>query len=225
MKFLPDVVRYLSSVSPLLGFGLLVWNVKRIKHEKYTMFLLFFILLAASITDIASFFIKDVSINYSIVNFFFPFAFILIAKIYFHVLSDERGVWAFDAIGLLIITFIAGLYFGQPIDLMQNYFWTVCCFCGLVLSFMHLYEFRKNQPIYSSRHPLWWFSTGVFYYCFTNIGLIAVSNELMERFPQYFNHIWMFHNFNNIIKNVCFAIAVYWAVHRNPNWDEGYRPK
>jgi len=63
------------------------------------------------------------------------------------------------------------------------------------------------------RFSPFWFNTAVFYYFGATFLIFISSNYVMQTQSNNFGRIfWSFHNLNCIIKNIVFAIAIYFAM-------------
>ncbi|MBK7885196.1 MAG: hypothetical protein IPJ81_16440 [Chitinophagaceae bacterium] len=57
-----------------------------------------------------------------------------------------------------------------------------------------------------------WINTAVFYYFGASFLLFISRNYIFKtQTVEFINMTWSFHNLNNIIKNILFAIGIYYA--------------
>lgn len=62
-------------------------------------------------------------------------------------------------------------------------------------------------------HPIFWVCCGVFFYFTGNLLPFLFNNQYLELNLMDFKSHWALHNFLNIVKNVCLALAI-WTNYR-----------
>ncbi|HET9056058.1 MAG TPA: hypothetical protein VFN30_04340, partial [Chitinophagaceae bacterium] len=57
-----------------------------------------------------------------------------------------------------------------------------------------------------------WITTAVFLYFSFNLFLFIMANYILKKFSAEIGMtVWGFHNINNIVKNILFAVGIYYA--------------
>ena len=71
---------------------------------------------------------------------------------------------------------------------------------------------KIEPPIDLLRFSLFWFNSAVFFYFAFSLYLFAMVNYIIQNMTADDSFAaYSFHNFNNIIKNILFAVAIGYA--------------
>jgi hypothetical protein len=97
----------------------------------------------------------------------------------------------------------------------QNINWTICTIIIEVMAIGHFYELCKKPVENISRQPLYWISFGFFFYSSISIMIFSLHKYLLNNFQLELSiYAWTLHNVMNIVKNVCFGVAIWFASDR-----------
>ncbi|MBK7882871.1 MAG: hypothetical protein IPJ81_02845 [Chitinophagaceae bacterium] len=145
--------------------------------------------------------------NISIINTYTLIEFFLLSCIYYLLLKNKKNVYI--ALVIFIIFFIINIIFIQPFSEFQN--WTLVLESVIIFIYSIKYYLKLyNIPMASLfRFHLFWLNTAIFYYFGASILIFLCSNYILKNMSAEMGiEIWMFHNFNSIIKNILFTVAI-----------------
>lgn len=218
MDALIAIVKFISRISPIIPLLLFVYQ-NNFKNKAINLLAL--LLIISLLSDLAIYILAQSSKSGSLIaNIFFMFQFVLASLIYYHIYI-KKGNSKFKvliAVGLVFI--LINWLFVQKIGHIQNLAWAVTSILIATMAFGHFSYLIRFPVIHIKKHAPYWISTGLLFYCCLSFLLFGFTKALAEQLDTSdFELVWMFHNLNNIFKNGCFLMAIWWAVHRNPQWD------
>lgn len=213
-----DAILFLSRISPIVPICLFFYY----RNYKDRIINLLLLLLAVSfLSDLIVYFLDIAKIqNVFVVNIYFVLQFIFVGFLYNHVYMNKikSGLRFLFCFGLIFI--LGNGIFWQGIEQIQSLTWAVTSIIIVSMAFGHFSYLIKYPVIYIKRYPSYWISTGLLFYCCLSFLLFGFSKFLADQLDaENFRVVWMFHNLNNIFKNGCFFMAIWWAAHRSPQWD------
>lgn len=211
---LPEILRHLSILSPVLPIILLL--TVRGKRTK-AIYILTAVLLISFAADITGFFMAKKDLDPSLIyNIYFVTQFFLWMYFYGIQVKNKKPVYA--VVIIFIAFFIINTAFVQPFTTYQSWLRVAAGIIFIYCSVGHFLRMSKidktgawynNPPIDPFYHYPFWINTGIFYYFTFNLFLFAVDNFVFTHMNrEEALAFWGFHNFNNIMKNLLFAIAV-----------------
>jgi hypothetical protein len=111
--------------------------------------------------------------------------------------------------------------FWQGMDSIQNLNWAITSLLIIAMAFGHTLYMNQFPVSYMERYAPHWITTGLLFYFTFSFAIFALSKFFIEdlKLDADFRYVWMFHNLNNIFKNSCFFLAIWWATYRDPAWD------
>ncbi len=209
MKNLPEIIRYFSNLSPIIPIIVFLTSKNQnFKGIKIITVLVFTSFLVDVTTFIAG--LRHVSL-FSIANIFFVIQFLLLSRFYSSLSGSKKYYY-------LLVPFIAFFIFNtifiQPIHTYQSWLRVAGGFIYICYSVSYYIQVLKVKPhidpIY--HFPPFWLNTAIFYYFSFNFFLFIISSYVFTNMSiDTMKAFWSFHNFNNIIKNILFAVGIYWA--------------
>ncbi|MBK7883250.1 MAG: hypothetical protein IPJ81_05245 [Chitinophagaceae bacterium] len=170
------------------------------------------LLFISAVADFGSYaLVKMGKSNLSVSNIYFVVQFFLLSYIYYLLPNNKKIIYI--ALIFFTVFYIINTLFIQPITIDQN--WSN--FVGGVLIFIYSMSYYlkllDNMPTTNifSFH-LFWFNTAIFYYFGASVLIFLCIDFVLKNIPADEGIIiWGFHNFNNIIKNILFAVAIYYV--------------
>ena len=160
--------------------------------------------------------------NLTIINTYSITEFLLLSYIYHFLFKKKKIIYV--AITLFIVFFIINVIVIQPYTEFQNWPSGLANMILIGYSMKYYFQLLDDMPRASIfRFYPFWLNTAVFYY-FGSTFLIFISiNYVMKTQSADFSfQIWGFHNLSNAIKNILFAVAIYYVGAKN---DEAYDGK
>ncbi|MBK7883713.1 MAG: hypothetical protein IPJ81_07855 [Chitinophagaceae bacterium] len=144
-------------------------------------------------------------------NIYTLLEFFLLNYMYFLLFKNKKITNILSAI--FILFFIIDTLFIEPFDKFQSWPSALEAMIFIIYSIKYYFQLLDNLPRFSIfRFYPFWLNTAVFYYFGACFLIFFCTNYIVKTQSQDFREIfWGFHNINNIIKNILFAIAIYWA--------------
>jgi hypothetical protein len=214
MITLSEILRYLSNFSTLVPLVLLLTIRK--KWPK-VIYILAAIVVLSFLSDMISFVMASKHIDTSaFYNTYFIIQFFLLLYFYNHQIANKKLIYF--TIIIFLAFFIFNTIFFQPFTTYQNWLRVLGSLIFIGYSVAYFRKMLKNDetdrwmdnpPINPFRHYPFWINAAVFYYFAFNIFLFIMRKYVAEHAEKsIIQDFWAFHNFNNIMKNFLFAIAV-----------------
>ena len=146
-----------------------------------------------------------------ILNIYTILEFFLLSYIYYLFGKDKKLVITISI--LFTLFFIVDSLFVESIYKFQS---GPLFVEGIILLTYAISYYAKTLKVTPPIDPFcfypFWINSGVFYYFSFNLFLFAISNYVFTNMPSDISKsVWGFHNFNNIMKNLLFAIGIYVA--------------
>lgn len=105
----------------------------------------------------------------------------------------------------------------QSIFGVQSYVVTLCSVLSLGYSITYYdYLLEITPSVTITRYPFFWINTAIAYYFGLNLFLFIFSTYIFGNLKdEEIISVWIFHNLNNVVKNVLFAIGLSRAHDKN----------
>ncbi|HEY9004854.1 MAG TPA: hypothetical protein VIM75_01905 [Ohtaekwangia sp.] len=202
---------YISYFSIVVPIYFLVRRKHVLKFRQYRLLGIFF--LASVVTDIGSYILAKYQIaNIFLINVYFIVSFGILSLMYARLLRNAKpAIYSFFAFSAAV--FVIDTFCIHGIERMQNYVTTLCSVLALgyaVVYYDHLLGTTDAQKI--KRLPFFWINTAVAYYFGLNLVIFIFSTFVFENLHEdEVLTVWMFHNLNNIMRNLLLAAGLYYA--------------
>jgi hypothetical protein len=150
-------------------------------------------------------------------NFFMTFQFFLLLRIYYLFYRDiferpriKTTLWVLT--GIFIVILILDSFLLEGISENQSVTRTFAALVFIIYStrfYLDVLTSVKRQPakIDTLNAPIWINHAIIFYFGF-GFYIFATFNYFSKINPDEAEVLWTFHNMNNIIKNILFAVAI-----------------
>jgi hypothetical protein len=208
LSLVPQYIAYVFTLIPIVVFILL--GVYRLKYLNLLICLLISSFLADSACTILIG--KKISIA-AVVNLQDVIQFGIIVYLYWKFLLPSD--WYFETYFkyFVVAYFAITIFFWNGVLKYQFLSWIASSIVISIIAMRHVAKISKARIFNLERFGPFWISVGLILYCSG-----AISILLMIRAPnmKFKNQIWMFHSLISIIKNICFTLAVWYAVNSNP---------
>jgi hypothetical protein len=153
--------------------------------------------------------------NLHILDIYFATNLVVAIILYYKIYLHHRR--AYEILCTVCLPGIAFCYvvFWRESSGGQNINWTICTIIIELMAIGHFYELCKKPVENITRQPLYWISLGFFFYSSISIIIFSLHKYLLNNFQLELSvYVWSFHNVMNVVKNVCFGIAIWFASDR-----------
>jgi hypothetical protein len=205
-------IQYASAVSVLAPLFLLVWRRKSLITFHVPLAVL---LVAGALSDILYFYLSSKSLsNVAVVHLFYLIQYLCIVIMYFYMFDTRKYLFRFLAL-LVVFTsyFVVDNFMLHDIYTYNNNSITVATVAIITLSILYYRHMLLNLPAKSiARYSPFWINSAVAFYFLFNSVLFFASHYVFNSMPEESAWIfWSYHNVNNVVKNILFAVAIYFA--------------
>ena len=198
-------------------FSFLIPLVARlvIRHQEKSIIwnLLLALFVVSGGVDLITFFSKVSRVqSASLINSYTIIQFFLLGFIYFELYLREHRSIFYAAVGVYVVFEILNSIFLQPFNTFQNFSWTLTGIIFIMFAIgWKLHIFVTTPVLKLNKYPYFWINTAILCYFSVNLFLFILTNYVFTNMTESLGRIfWSFHNFNNIVKNVLFAIGLYY---------------
>ncbi|GHN00522.1 hypothetical protein WSM22_20110 [Cytophagales bacterium WSM2-2] len=210
MRNLFDGFLYVSISSALLSVVFFFLTKGKGQSVKVLLVLLFDALISDTANEI---YFRSGYQGDLIGNTYFVTQFLIICQFYVLQLVEKRREIRSVMISFLVICIFHFTY-NQSINEFQGLFRLLGS--AIILYYagyhcIHIYKTRPTKNLFQF-FPAW-FTAAIIYYFSLNLLLFVCANYVFKNAsPEVGVIFWGFHNFNNIVKNILFAIGIYKGV-------------
>lgn len=204
-----EIVRLASNLSVALP---LVAYLTKIKYASRKVHIIGLLIILSATSDIAGYiFFNERQSTAVLFNAYYAFTFLLLSWFYYEILFiKSRRVVVLIGLAVYLQSFMLITIYVQGFMEYQTLMWIITGIIMVVYSIAYFTYSLSILPSMSSLNyaPVW-INTGVLIYFLLNLFLFILSNYVLTNLdPQMGLLIWSFHNVNNILKNVLFAIGI-----------------
>ena len=205
-----EIIRLASNLSVI--FPLIVY-LARIKHAPRKVHIIGLLVAASGISDLAGFVLfKEQQSTAVLFNIYYAISFLLLSWFYYDILFiKSRRVVVLIGLAVYLQSFVLVTLFVQGFFEYQTLMWIITGVLMIVYSIAYFVYSLSILPSMNSMYyaPVW-INTGVLIYFVLNLFLFILSNHVLTRLDSEMSMlIWSFHNVNNILKNILFAIGIF----------------
>ncbi|HET9056678.1 MAG TPA: hypothetical protein VFN30_07515 [Chitinophagaceae bacterium] len=198
---------YTSISSALIPVSLFL-----IKRKKGYVVTIFILAVISFLFDIINLFIVFNGYGgfYSF-NTYFIFQFLLLSYSFAQLLSNRKLIYTATALYSVLYIFFILMFdrfndFQSGLRTIEDVVLLTYC----VLYYRQLMITLPAQKIW--HYSPFWINTAVFLYFSFNLFLFIIANYVFTNLPADAGMlVWGFHNVNNIVKNILFAVGIYYA--------------
>lgn len=229
-----ETIRYLSNLSPIIPL-ILILGLGKERFKTKTIYFLCLLLLVSGLSDITTYFMGSKQLDNALVsNFYTLLEFILLSLLY-KILLPNQKMLVYGLMGLFIAFFLTNSLLLEPLSKFQSYTLTLEGVILVIFSTLYFIQHIKitNTPIpinneiseknllasrklyesifNSKNESKLWINSAVFFYFVMDIYLFSISSYVFaNESAAIAMTFWSFHNVCNIIKNVLFAVGIYY---------------
>ena len=197
----------ISSLIPIFCY-LAGSSAHKIKVIKY----LFILLLLSFSLDITGYIVALIyKTNLFVHNVHTILQFFLLSAIFYNLLNEKKPVIISSIVGGVF--FIVNAAFLQSFYALQHFSLAFGSIILIGYSIAYYFQLLNELPAVNIlRFFPFWINVAVLYYFSASFSVFLISNYILTQLsPDNAKIIWAFQNINNILKNVLFAIAIYYA--------------
>jgi hypothetical protein len=149
--------------------------------------------------------------NLPVGNIYILPQFFLISYIFSILLKKKQMVYITAV--FYIVSWIFNTIFVQPLQEFQSWSSAIANIILICYSLWFYILMLEDLPTFSVfKFFPFWLNTAVFYYFGATFLIFLSTNYIIKTESEEFGMLfWVFHNVSNIIKNILFAIAIYYA--------------
>lgn len=202
------VLLYISYFSIVVPLFFLFRERYILRFRQYQLLGILF--LVSAIADAVGYIlIRNQIPNHAVNNLYFLVSFVVLSLIYTHLVDGVRMA-IYSLIAVCLCLFIWDTFCVQSIVGVQSYLLTFCCVLSIgysIIYYDHLLDTIPARDI--MRVPFFWVNTAIAYYFSLNLFIFIFSTYIFESLKdEEILVVWSFHNLNNIIRNILFAVGV-----------------
>ena len=207
---IPEIIRIASNVSLILP---LIMYLVRIRNASRQVHIIGALIIVSGVCDLIGLVLFSRSQSTVVLfNTYYALLFLLLNWFYYEALFvNTRRMMVWIGLAVYLQSFILITAFVQNFFQYQTVMWLITAVIMIIYSIA--YFFYSLSTITTSGYfgySLIWINIGVMIYFCLNLFLFIMGNYVLTRLdPETSAMIWSSHNVNNIIKNVLFAIGIY----------------
>lgn len=207
---IPDIVRVTSNVSLLFPLAM---YLTRIRYASRQVHIIGILIIVSGLCDLVGHFLfRHSQSTIVLFNTYYALLFFLLTWFYYEALFvNTRRIMIWIGLAVYLQSFILVTVFVQSFLQYQTLMWLITAMIMIIYSIA--YFFYSLSTITTSGYfgySLIWINIGVMIYFCLNLFLFLMGNYVLTRLdPETSALIWSSHNVNNIIKNILFAVGIY----------------
>lgn len=204
-----EIIRIASNFSILIPF---IFYVIKIKYSSKAIHAIGSLVILSGIADlIGAIFFSQHRSTAIVSNIFIILQFSLLSWIFLElILIRKLKTIVFIGIAIYIVSLITVTTSYQGFLQNQTLMWTISGVIIIVFSAIFCLYLLSGLPTFNIlAYPPAWINAGIFFYFTFSLYLFVISDFLFFKVEKEVAVlIWSFHNMNNIIKNILFAIGL-----------------
>jgi hypothetical protein len=205
-----EVIRIASNLSLLLPLAM---YLTRMKYASRQVHIIGILIIVSGLCDLLGFILFEQRQSTVVLfNSYYALLFVLLTWFYYEVLFvNTRRIMIWIGLAVYIQSFILISVFVQNFLEYQTLMWLITAI--IMITYSIAYFFYSLSTITTTGffgYSLIWINIGVMIYFCLNLFLFVMGNYVLTKLdPDTSALIWSSHNINNIIKNILFAIGIF----------------
>ncbi len=216
---IPVIISVASSISVILPLAM---YLMRMRNAAKRIHIIGAIIVLSGLCDLAGIFLtKEGTSTVVLFNSYYALLFFLLTWFYYEVLfSNTRRVIVWIGLAIYLQSFLLITIYVQSLSEYQTLMWVITAIIMIIYSISYFfYSFSTISASNIFTYTFVWINIGVMIYFCLNLFLFIIGNHVLtEMEPQISSLIWSSHNVNNIIKNILFAIGIYFYRRKVANF-------
>ena len=217
IEILSVYLSYFSVLAPIYFFTL-----NRKKTNIGSLNILGILLCVSALSDLIGYLLARSGLsNMPLVNLYIFIQFLLLSWMYWKFYGKEKKQFIKISVIIFVFIFLINTAFGEGLFVLQSYTNTASSVILIFIAYRFFRVLRTLPTIITKRltagidvhfKALYFINIAVFFYFVLNLWLFTLSPIVLEIFNEEAPvNLWVFHNVMNIIKNIFYAIGLYWA--------------
>ena len=204
-----EIIRVTSNLSVLLP---LVIYLTRAKYASRRVHIIGVLVIVSALCDLAGIILLRQQISTTVLfNSYYAIIFLLLTWFYYEILFIEnRRVMVWIGLAIYLQSFILITIFVQHFFEYQTLMWVITAVIMIIYSIAYFVYSFSSTPTFNLFGSFAWINSGVLIYFCLNLFLFIMGNYILTKLDSDMGQlIWSFHNINNVLKNILFAIGIY----------------
>ncbi len=207
---IPEIIRIASTLSVVLP---LTMYLSRIKYASRQVHIIGILTIVSGVCDVVGILLFNRRQSTVVIfNLYYALLFFLLTWFYYEVLSiNKRRIMIWIGLAVYLQSFVLVSVYVQNFTQYQTLMWLIGALIMITYSVAYFfYSLSAISPNGYFAYSLIWINVGVMIYFCLNLFLFLMGNYVLTKLdPETSALIWSSHNINNILKNVLFAIGIY----------------
>lgn len=205
-----EIIRIASNISLLVPLAV---YISRIAYASKRVHIIGTIIIVSGLCDTVGFILfQGQQSTVVIFNIYYALLFFLLTWFYYEVLFlNTRRIMVWIGLAVYLQSFILVTIFIQSFTQYQTLMWLITAIIMIIYSVAYFFYSLSTVPTSSYfGHSFIWINTGVMIYFSLSLLLFAMGHHIFTEMDASLGSIvWSSHNVNNIIKNMMFAVGLY----------------
>jgi hypothetical protein len=207
---IPTIISTASSISVVLPLAMYFIRMKNAARRIHIIGAL--VMVSAVCDIIGMILIMERSSTVVLFNTYYALLFLLLTWFYYEILFiNTRRVLVWIGLAIYLQSFLLVTIYVQSFFEYQTLMWVITAIIMIIYSISYFfYSFSTISAGNIFSYTFIWINIGVMIYFCLNLFLFVMGSHVLTKLePQVGALIWSSHNVNNILKNVLFAIGIY----------------
>jgi hypothetical protein len=212
---LEQIIRVLSNFSVCIPIIVYFIKFKNLPRQNHVIGVL---VITSMVFDV----IGLIRFSYSLSNIFLFNSYYIIwyvlLTIYYYLILFRKAKKQYFKLGIAVVAvgYTVVTIFAQGIDEYQSYAWTIISLVLASYGIIYTSHQVKNTPVFDRNFQSKLFiNGGIVVFTLFSFFLFVFDQYLLSVKPEIVGVTWSFHNVNNIVKNIVFAIGLYYSGKSN----------
>ena len=205
-----EIIRIASNISLLIPLAV---YISRITYASRRVHIVGTIIIVAGLCDIVGFVLFSSQQSTVIVfNLYYALLFFLLTWFYYEVLFlNTRRIMVWIGLAVYLQSFILVTVYIQGFLEYQTLMWLITAIIMIIYSVAYFFYSLSTIPTTSYfGNSFIWINAGVMIYFTLSLFLFVMGDYIFSEMDKLLGSIvWSAHNVNNIIKNVLFAVGIF----------------
>jgi hypothetical protein len=207
---IPEIIRYASNISLLAP---LVMYLAKMRYASKQVHIIGILVIASGVCDLLGYilFSRHQS-TVLLFNIYYCILFLLLTWFYYEALFlNTRRLMVWIGLAVYLQSYVLTTFYVQGFFEYQTLMWLITAVIMIMYSIAYFfYSLSTITPAGFFGYSLIWINMGVMIYFCLNLFLFVLGNHVLTKLdPGTSALIWSTHNINNIIKNILFAVGIF----------------
>jgi hypothetical protein len=206
-----EIIRVASNISLLVPLAM---YLTRMRYASRNIHIIGLLIIASGICDLLGMVLFSRHQSTTVLfNVYYSLLFFILTWFYYEILFvNTRRIMVWIGLAVYLQSFLLVTFFVQNFFEYQTLMWLISAVIMITYSMAYfLYSLSTLNSSGYFGYSLTWINSGVMVYFCLNLFLFVMGNYVLTRLdPETSALIWSSHNINNIIKNILFAVGIYY---------------